>query len=104
MAEEYIAKKGTIETNGKVIQVKDFRNIPTFDVKYDKSQDVIKIKSSAGNVVLKKENSYYSCYGLKKGFYITFKATVYNGKIDSIVYEEREKNTNVKIILIYYKK
>ena len=104
MAEEFIAKHGTYEVNGKKNEISNFKSFPSFDAEYQQWQDVVTIKCSAGSMILKKGNFFYSYRGVHKGLTITTTAYVTNGKISHIVYEELDKANNKKATVNYYKK
>lgn len=104
MAEEFIAKHGTYEVNGKKNEISNIKSFPSFDAEYQQWQDVVTIKSSAGSMILKKGNFFYSYRGVHKGLTITTTAYVTNGKISHIVYEELDKANNKKATVNYYKK
>lgn len=104
MAEEFIAKHGTYEVNGKKNEISNIKSFPSFDAEYQQWQDVVTIKSSAGSMILKKGNFFYSYKGVHKGLTITTTAYVTNGKISHIVYEELDKANNKKATVNYYKK
>ena len=103
-AEEFVAKHGSYEINGKNNKISDVRGFPSFDAEYKQEQDVVTIKSSAGFMTLKKGNFFYSYRGVHKGLIITAYAYVTNGKISHIVYEEWDKVNNKKATVNYYKK
>lgn len=104
-AEEFVAKHGTYEINGKNNKISDVRGFPSFDAEYQQGQDVVTIKSSVGSMILKKGNFFYSYRGVHKGLMtITTTAYVTNGKISHIVYEELDKANNKKATVNYYKK
>ena len=103
-AEDFVAKHGSYEINGKKNKISDIRSFPSFDAEYQPGQDIVTIKSSAGFMILKKGNFFYSYKGVHKGMTITTTAYVTNGKISHIVYEEWDKANNKKAIINYYKK
>ena len=103
-AEEFVAKHGSCEINGKKNKITDVRGFPSFDAEYQQGQDVVTIKSSAGSMILKKGNFFYSYRGVHKGINITTTAYVTDGKISHIVYEEWDKANNKKATINYYKK
>ena len=90
--------------NGKNNKISDVRGFPSFDAEYQQGQDVVTIKSSAGSMILKKGNFFYSYRGVHKGLTITTTAYVTNGKISHIVYEELDKANNKKATVNYYNK
>lgn len=103
-AEDFVAKHGSYEINGKKNKISDVRVFPSFDAEYQQGQDVVTIKSSAGSMILKKGNFFYSYRGVHKGLTITTTAYVTDGKISHIVYEEWDKANNIKATINYYKK
>ena len=103
-AEEFIARHGSYEINGKKNKISDVRGFPSFDAEYQQGQDVVTIKSSAGSMILKKGNFFYTYRGIHKGLIVTTTAYVTNGKISHIVYEEWDKTNDKKAIINYYKK
>lgn len=103
-AEDFVAKHGSYEINGKKNKISDVRVFPSFDAEYQRGQDFVTIKSSAGSMILKKGNFFYSYRGVHKGINITTTAYVTDGKISHIVYEEWDKANNKKAIINYYKK
>lgn len=103
-AEDFVAKHGSYEINGKKNKISDVRVFPSFDAEYQQGQDVVTIKSSAGSMILKKGNFFYSYRGVHKGLTITTTAYVTDGKISHIVYEEWDKANNKKATINYYKK
>lgn len=104
IAEEFVAKHGTYEVNGKTTKITDLGNFPSFNAEYQQAKDVVTIKSSAGNLVLNKGNFFYSCKGVRNGVNITATAYVQDGKIGHIVYEEWDKASNIKATISYYRK
>ena len=103
-AEEFIATRGTYEQNGKSIELSDLSNFPSFYADYYPNEDAVKIKCSAGNLVLKRGTFFYAYRGVYKGLIVTATAHVENGSIKSIVYEELDKAKDIKAILSYSKK
>ena len=106
MAEEFVVKRASIEKNGQVIEVdkNELKRLPPFHADYQPNEGVVKIKCSAGNLVLKKGIFFYGYSGMHKGLHITARAYVENGELEQITYEEWDKAKNAKVILHYYKK
>lgn len=103
-AEEFIAKRGTYEKNGQKIEIKNLSELPSFYADFHSAVNVVKIRCSAGNLVLKKGNYFYAYRGTHKGLLITATAHVENNIIKSIIYEEWDKANDIKAIISYYKK
>ena len=103
-AEEFIAKRGSYEKNGQKIEIKNLSGLPPFYADFHSAENVVKIKCSAGNLVLKKGNYFYAYRGVHKGLIITATAHVENNIIKSIIYEEWDKANDIKAIISYYKK
>ena len=106
MAEEFVAKRASVEKNGQTLEIdkKDLKGLPPFYVDHYSSEGVVKIRCSAGNLILKKGIFFYGYSGMHKGLHITARAYVENGNLDQITYEEWDKSKNAKVILHYYKK
>lgn len=104
LAEEFVAKHGSYEIDGKKNKISDVRGFPSFDAEYQQGKDVVIIRSSAGYMTLTKGNFFYFYKGVHKGLIVTTHAYVTNGKISHIVYEESNKTSDKKVILNYYKK
>lgn len=105
-AEEFIAQKVTFEKKGKQVEIGnlDLSGLPIFFVDYDPKTETIKIKCSAGTLILKKGLFCYGYCGVHKGMDIAIRAYLKNGNIEYIVYEEWDKIEGVKVITHYYKK
>lgn len=106
MAEEFIAKRASIEKNGQSVDIdkNELKGLPSFYADYQPNEGVVKIRCNAGNLVLKKGIFFYGYSGMHKGLHITARAYVENGKLEQITYEEWDKSINAKVILHYYKK
>ena len=106
MAEEFVVKRASIEKNGQVIEVdkNELKGLPPFHADYQPNDGIVKIRCSAGNLILKKGIFFYGYSGMHKGLHITARAYVENGNLDQITYEEWDKSKNAKVILHYYKK
>ena len=102
MAEVFIPKHATCEKNGKAIKISDLSGFPSFNADFYPSEHIVKIKCSAGNLILKKGTFFYAYRGVHKGLTITATATVQNNKLESIVYEEWDRGKNTKVIISYY--
>lgn len=102
MAEVLIPKHATCEKNGKTVKINDLSGFPSFNADFYPSEHIVKIKCSAGNLVLKKGTYFYAYRGVHKGLTITATATVQNNKLESIVYEEWDKRNNIKVVICYY--
>lgn len=103
-AEEFIAKHGTYEVNGKKSEISNIKSFPSFDAEYQQWQDVVTIKSSAGTLILKKGLFFYGYSGRHKGLVVTARAYVEDGKLVQIVYEEFDELNNMKATVNYYKR
>lgn len=103
-AEEYIPRYASLEKDGKNIKVDDVSNFPTFNADFYPSEDVVKIRCTAGNLVLKKGIFFYGYSGIHKGLRITARAYVENGKLEQIVYEEFDEHKNIRATVNYFKK
>jgi len=103
-AEEFIAKHGTYEVNGKKSEISNIKSFPSFDAEYQQWQDVVTIKSSAGTLILKKGLFFYGYSGRHKGLVVTARAYVEDGKLVQIVYEESDELNNMKATVNYYKR
>ncbi len=104
MAEEFVPKHASFEKDGKKIELKDLSDYPVFYADYYPSESVVKIKSSAGNLILKKGLFFYGYSGKHKGLVITARAYVEDGKLVQIVYEEIDELNNMKATINYYKR
>jgi hypothetical protein len=104
MAEEFIAKRAIYEKDGSRIELKDLSGIPVFYADYYPSESIVKIKCSAGNLVLKKGIFFYGYSGKHKGLKVTARAYVEDGKLTQIVYEEVDELNNMKSTISYYRK
>ena len=106
MAEEFVVKRASIEKNGQVIEVdkNELKGLPPFHADYQPNDGIVKIRCSAGNLILIKVIFFYGYSGMHKGLHITARAYVENGNLDQITYEEWDKSKNAKVILHYYKK
>lgn len=104
MAEEFSAKRATYERNGEKIELKDLSGIPVFHADYYPSDRIVKIKCSAGTLILKEGLFFYAYSGKHKGLTINARAYIENGKIDQIVYEEVDDVNNMKATIDYYRK
>lgn len=105
-AEEFIPKLGSYEKNGKKIEIRNLSGLPTFYANYYPTQNIVKIKCSLGNLILKRaEGAFFYAYrGKHKGFLVTVTAYVKDRILESIVYEEWDNIQNIKVIVGYYKK
>ena len=103
-AEEFVAKRATYEKDGSRIELKDLSGIPVFNADYYPSEGIVKIKSRAGNLILKKGIFFYGYSGKHKGLTVTARAYVEDGKLVQIVYEEFDELNNMKATINYYKR
>ena len=104
MAEEFVPKHASFEKDGKKIELKDLSNYPVFNADYYPSEGIVRIKSSAGNLILKKGIFFYGYSGKHKGLTVTARAYVEDGKLVQIVYEEFDELNNMKATINYYKR
>ena len=104
MAEEFFAKRATYEKNGEKIELKDLSGIPVFHADYYPSDRIVKIKCSAGTLILKEGLFFYGYSGKHKGLTINARAYIENGKIDQIVYEEIDEVNKMKATIDYFRK
>ncbi|MBR5237097.1 MAG: hypothetical protein IKV26_00120 [Paludibacteraceae bacterium] len=104
IAEEFVAKHASYEKDGKKIEVNDLSAIPSFYADYYLKEDVVRIKCSAGNLVLTKGVFFYGYKGVHKGIVVTVRAYVENNKLEQIVYEELDERTRMTAIVSYYKR
>lgn len=103
-AEEFVAKRAAYEKDGKKIELNDLRAIPSFNADYYLKEDVVRVKCSAGNLVLTKGLFFYGYKGVHKGIVVTVRAYVENNKLEQIVYEELDERTGMTAIISYYKR
>ena len=104
MAEEFFAKRATYEKNGEKIELKDLSGIPVFHADYYPSDRIVKIKCSAGTLILKEGLFFYGYSGKHKGLTINARAYIENGKIGQIVYEEVDEVNKMKATIDYFRK
>lgn len=104
MAEEFVAKRATYEKDGEKIELKDLSGIPIFHADFYPSDRIVKIKCSAGTLILKEGLFFYAYSGKHKGLTINARAYIENGKIDQIVYEEVDEVNKMKATIDYFKK
>lgn len=104
MAEEFVARRASVEKKGKKVELKDLSGFPVFHADYYPTENVVKIKCSAGNLVLKKGMFFYGYSGKHKGLTVTARGYVEEGELDLIVYEELDESNNMKVTISYYKK
>ena len=103
-AEEFVAKYATYEKDGQRIELSDTKLFPSFNAEYKQRENIVILRSSAGNLILTKATYGYSYSGIHKGIAITATAYLTNGKITKIVYEEYDKVNKMKAKVDYYKR
>lgn len=103
-AEEFVAKRATYEKDGKKIELNDLSNVPSFYANYYPKEDIVKVRCSAGNLVLTKELFFYGYKGVHKGIVVTVRAYIKNNKLEQIVYEELDETKGMIAIINYYKR
>lgn len=103
-AEEFVAKRAIYEKDGRRIELKDLSGLPVFNADYYPSEGIVRIKSSAGNLVLKKGIFFYGYSGKHKGLTVNARAYIEEGKLVQIVYEEVDELNNMKSTISYYRK
>lgn len=104
IADEFVAKRATYEKDGEKIELKDISGIPVFHADFYPSDRMVKIKCSAGTLILKEGLFFYGYSGKHKGLTINARAYIENGKIDQIVYEELDEVNNMKATIDYFRK
>lgn len=104
MAEEFVAKRATYEKDGEKIELQNLSGVPVFHADFYPSERIIKIKSSAGTLILKEGLFFYGYNGKHKGLTINARAYIENGKIEQIVYEELDEINNMKATISYFRK